>query len=361
MASARATETARPPEPASKPRRLGRGLSALLGVPSIEVPVTVQPGKTAPVVDVAPPAAAVDAPKVRDGQLPNISRIEGTGREGTIAVSLIPLGDIEPSRFQPRRVFDDATIKGLADSIRSTGLMQPVIVRRRPAAGAGVEAGAPYELVAGERRWRAAELAGLKTIPALVKDLPDEGAAQWALVENVQREDLNAMERAWAFRMLCEKFGLTQAEVAQRVGLDRASVANSVRLTELEDPIAQLIEAGRLSGGHGKALLSCAPGRPRVALAERAAREGWSVRRLELEAAALSAPSGNGATPAVAAVGEPGRLAARAALEKQLGEHLGTRVSIATDRTGTRGRLTMEFYGLDHFDGLLAKMGFRMK
>jgi ParB family chromosome partitioning protein len=237
--------------------------------------------------------------------------------------------------------------------------MQPVIVRPRR----GGE-GARYELVAGERRWRAAQMAGLEAIPAIVRDLSDEEAAQWALVENVQREDLNPMERAWAFRALAEKFHLTQAQIAERVGLDRASVANAVRLTELEPEICKMIERGQLSAGHGKALLAAVPGPVRMSLAQRAVSENWSVRQLERLSieATMAAAQGK-----VVAVSPPSRetelraLAARTALEKQLGEHLGTKVRIVTNKAGSRGRLTVEFYGLDHFDGLLGKMGFQMR
>jgi ParB family chromosome partitioning protein len=274
----------------------------------------------------------------------------------------ISLERIERSRFQPRRVFDEVSIRGLAESIRASGLMQPVIVRPRSESGGG------FELIAGERRWRAAKEAGLREIPAIVRELSDRDAAQWALVENVQREDLNAMERAWAFRSLCDNFGLTQAQVAERVGLDRASVANAVRLTELEEPIRAMIESGLLAGGHGKALLSMAAGPARVKLAQRASKEAWSVRQLEREASGAVVGGRAGAVGAESPSdrGEAALLAAasRVALEKQLGEHLGTRVSLAggggVAGKGAKGRLVIEFYGLDHFDGLLAKMGFRM-
>ncbi len=219
-------------------------------------------------------------------------------------------------------------------------MMQPVLLRRR---------GAGFELVAGERRWRAAQQAGLAQVPAIVRELTDEESAQFALVENVQREDLNPMERAFAFRALADRFGLTQAQIAERVGIDRSSVANLQRLLELEPEIQGMIERGEISGGHGKALLAAAPGRGRIELAARAAAEGWNVRRLEQAAK----PRG-GATPAPAS-----RLASVIDLEKQLGEHLGTKVSIRSDRTGKRGRIEVEFYGLDHFDGLMAKFGFQ--
>src|SRR5207248_2832206 len=166
--------------------------------------------------------------------------------DGLSDFHLIAVTAIVPSRFQPRKVMDEGAIARLADSIKRSGLMQPVVVR---------PAGGGYELIAGERRWRAAKLAGLVQIPALVREVGDEQAAEWGLVENVQREDLNAMERAWALRDLSQKFGLQQSELADRVGLDRSTVANLIRLTELEPEIADLIAKGKLSAGHGKALL----------------------------------------------------------------------------------------------------------
>ncbi|MBX3376391.1 MAG: ParB/RepB/Spo0J family partition protein [Phycisphaeraceae bacterium] len=302
----------------SKVRRLGKGLSAIIGQP---VSVVTDPNK---------PEAS------------------------TPGIVMIPSASVKPSRFQPRRVFDQTALERLSDSIKSTGMMQPVIVRGDSSGG--------YELVAGERRWRAAALAGLPTVPAIVRDLSDEQAAEWAIIENVQREDLNPIERAFAFRNLVDRFRLTHQQIADRVGLDRSSVANTIRLTELEEPIRDMIQSGRLNAGHGKALLMTPPGQARIKLAEQACDEYWSVRKLEREAAAMSAPAP--ADPAQAAKpqrndGDLGRVASRVALERALSEHLGTKVTITTNRAGDRGRLSIEFYGLAHFDGLLARLGYK--
>ncbi|MCL4221489.1 MAG: ParB/RepB/Spo0J family partition protein [Phycisphaerales bacterium] len=255
---------------------------------------------------------------------------------------MVRLDSICPSPFQPRTSFDQAELSGLAESIRRAGVLQPVLARR------GAEQGT-YELVAGERRWRAAEMAGLERIPALVLTLSDEEAAEWALVENLQRSDLNPMERARALRMLSERFGMTHGQIADRVGLERSSVANLVRLTELEEEVQELISKGRLGAGHGKALLAIEAGERRVRLALRAAEEEWPVRRLEASA------RNDGTSPARKPRTAP---AALADLERRLGEHLGTRVRITTVRDGTRGRIAIEFYSLDHFDGLMSKMRF---
>ncbi len=331
-----------------KVRRLGRGLSGLLGTPvaiappapggggvtALERPAAEPPGGVPPVT----PRAPVE---VNGAQAPHDRGLE-----------MIEVGAIAPSPFQPRRSFDEAAIAGLAESIKRSGLMQPVIVRPvRGPHGGGVRR---FELVAGERRWRAAERAGLARIPAVVRDLSDEESAEWALVENMQREDLNPVDRAMALRAMCERFGLSHGQVADRIGVERPTVANLVRLTELEPGVLDLLASGRLGVGHGKALLGAPPGQPRLELAARAARESWSVRRTEREAARRAAPA-----PAPPRPGPP--RPTHQSLEQQLGEHLGTKVRIATDASGARGRLTIEFYGLEHFDGLMARLGFQMQ
>lgn len=307
-------------EVAGRPRRLGRGLSGLIGTP-VQVPGSPRRSEPEP----TPPTPKTDSKSFNSNDL---------------GLVFLPHSSIVPSPFQPRRSFDQEAMNRLADSIRQSGMMQPVLVRRQ-ADG--------YELVAGERRWRAAQSAGLSSVPAIVRELTDEESAQFALVENVQREDLNPIERAAAFKAMGDRFGLTHAQIAERVGIERPTVANFVRLLDLEPQIQGLIERGELSGGHGRALLAAAPGSTRIELAAKAASEDWSVRKLEQAAK----PRGAGiAAPA-------SRLASLVDLEKQLGEFLGTKVSIRTDRTGKRGRVEVEFYGLDHFDGLMLKLGFR--
>ncbi len=230
--------------------------------------------------------------------------------------------------------------------------MQPVIVRL--AAGSRGAASATYEIVAGERRWRAAQLAGLTHIPALVRELSDEQSAEWALVENVQREDLNAMDRAIALKSLCDSFGVSHAELGERIGLDRSTIANLIRLTDLEPEIAAMISKGSLGAGHGKALLGAPAGPARVRLAKEAVQRSYSVRRVEHEAKRLATGSG-GDLPA------PGLPSPREAvlrdIEKRIAQSLGTKVHIRTDPTGKRGQITLDFYDLDQFDGLLSRLG----
>lgn len=324
----------RPPESLgvkTTQRKLGRGLSSLMEMPSVPVEV---------------------AASERQGT----AAAETAAQIGASGVRMVELGRIQRSPFQPRRDFGERQLQELAASIRRSGLMQPVILRATAVGG--------FELVAGERRWRAAGIAGLERIPAVVRELSDEDAAEWAIVENVQREDLNAMEKAWAFKALGERFGLTHAQIAERVGLERSSIANLIRLTELEAEIAGMISAGRLSGGHGKALLQAPAGAVRVVLAKRAAEEGWSVRRLESEAVAAAGRGAEAVSEAVVG-GESGERRVRAAmvedLERQLGEHLGSKVTITTRADGKKGKIDVAFYDLDHFDDVMTRMGFRMR
>lgn len=316
----------------SPARRLGRGLSSLLALDTPAVPVAVEPQVAATQVH-------------KSTSVPAKAEPAGLSDFQSIAVAAI-----EPSRYQPRKVIDDAAIARLSESIKRSGLMQPVIVR--PVAPG------KYELVAGERRWRAATAAGLEKIPALVRPMSDEQSAEWGLVENVQREDLNPMERAWALKALGEKFALQQSQLAERVGLERSTVANLIRLCELEPEIAQMIVKGELSAGHGKALLAAPAGAQRVALAKEAQTFNYSVRKLEAVAAKVGErkPVGGKGNPAEDVAS---RFAHVRDLERQIGQQLGTKVQIQTTSSGKRGRLCIDFYGLDHFDGLLQRLNVR--
>jgi ParB family chromosome partitioning protein len=325
--------------------RLGRGLTSLIGDPvEVDVPGSDTPGADTPSSDTQPEQSAITSPTQGRPQTKNQTE--------TNLIELAP-DAIHPSPFQPRKSFDDGDLDQLAESIRRAGMMQPVVVR--PGASGD------YELIAGERRWRAAKKIGLERMPAVVRDLPDEDAAELAIIENVQRKDLSAMERAWGFRTLADRFGLSHAQVAERVGLERSSVTNLVRLTELEQSIQDLLHTGAIGSGHGKALLALEAGAERERIAKQAADEGWSVRRLEQQAQEPrpargtngQASDGDGGGESI----DPGR----ADLEKQLAEHLGTKVAVKTNGSGTKGKLVIEFYSLDHFDGLMSRLGFEMR
>lgn len=251
------------------------------------------------------------------------------------------VGDIEPNPFQPRRNFSQEQLEGLAQSIRAHGILEPLIVRPSPR-----QNGARYQLVIGERRWRAAQLAGLETVPVVVRRVSDREMVQMALVENLQREDLNPLEEAEAYRRLIDEFGMSQEEVARLLGRARPTVANTLRLLELEEPIQALVMEGRLSAGHAKALLGLQPGAERVRLAQRVAERGLSVRQTEelvrqLQAAAARARGG----------GAAGAARPWAEMEAALEKVLGTRVVIREGRRG--GRIEIAFYGQEELLRLL--------
>ncbi len=324
----------------NKRRRLGRGLSGMIGSP---VAVDTSPTPT-PQADPAKPGTP--APTSTAPAQPQVVEEQN---QSEYKMTDIAVASIIPNRNQPRRVFNEEALKSLAKSIVEDGLMQPILVR--PGSGSG-GTGGRYELIAGERRWRAARIAGLERIPAIVRMAGDRDSAELALIENVHRQDLNAIERAEALSQLVGRFGLTQQEVADKLGMDRSSVSNLIRLTELEDEIRTLIAADELVAGHGKALLGLPPGQTRVDLALKAAKEEWSVR--ELERRTKDALAGKAAAEAP----EPARRSAvHADLERRLGDRLGTKVKIQTNRAGTKGKLVIEFYGIDHFDGLVKELG----
>ncbi len=196
---------------------------------------------------------------------------ENTNRS-TGSVSSLPVSDLEPSRFQPRRVFNEDAIRDLIESVKVKGILQPLIVRRIP------NEAEKYEIIGGERRWRAAQAAGLTEVPVLIKDFSDKEALEVALIENLQRQDLNALEEAEGYRRLMEEFANTQEELAQAVGKSRSHVANTMRLLGLPQPVKELLESGKLTGGHARALLTA---KDPVALAEEVVSKGLSVRQTE--------------------------------------------------------------------------------
>ncbi|MGI9609833.1 MAG: ParB/RepB/Spo0J family partition protein [Acidimicrobiia bacterium] len=185
---------------------------------------------------------------------------------------MIPLASIHANVYQPRTTFDDESLEALAQSIASLGVLQPVLVRR---------SGDGFELIAGERRWRASQLAGLGSIPAIVREIDDERSLGEALVENIQRQDLNAIDEAFAFQQLMEDFHLSQNEIAERVGKSRASIANTIRLLQLPGSIRQLVSVGDISAGHGRALLMVVDADEQLRLAGECIKGSWSVRHLE--------------------------------------------------------------------------------
>lgn len=253
----------------------------------------------------------------------------------SIAVTAIRAG-----QYQPRHHFDEAALDELAASIKSQGLIQPIVVRD---VGRG-----QYEIIAGERRWRAAKKAGLTEIPAVVRNIPAQSVLAVALIENIQRQELTALEEAHALRRLIDEFKLSQQQAADAVGRSRAAVANLLRLLELPEPIRALLDEGRIEMGHARALLTL-PAPRAIALAQKAADHGWSVRELEQAVRLAQLPKSNGkAKPHTA---DPDV----AALERELSDKLGTRVEIAQGK-GKRGKLVIHYHSPDALEGILEKL-----
>ena len=243
---------------------------------------------------------------------------------------------ISPNPNQPRRTFDEPALQSLADSITANGVLQPVLVRPRP--------GGTYELVAGERRWRAARLAGLERIPALVRERDDATTLELALVENMAREDLNPVEEARACAALVEELGLTREDVGLRVGRSRVAVSNLLRLLDLPDEALTLLESGRLTEGHGRALLLADDHAVRRRLARSAADEGWSVRTLEArarEANGATSAAGNAAGKGARQALHPDQEAALSTIAETLGGAFGREVRVKPSGTGYRVELEL--------------------
>jgi ParB family transcriptional regulator, chromosome partitioning protein len=257
----------------------------------------------------------------------------------------LPISQIEPNRYQPRTYFDEEQLVSLAASIRAVGVLQPVLVRP-----AGPER---YELVAGERRWRAARRAGLQTIPALVRQTEDVGSLEQALVENLHRSDLNPLEEAAAYQQLIEEFDHTQEEVATRVGRSRSAVANTLRLLHLPPSIQRLLQEGQLSAGHARALLGTPDRQFQEALARRAVSDSLTVREVEELVKAHGADADDGDAP-VAPTTAPVRPAAVLELEEMLANLLDTRVQVSVG--AKRGRLVVEFATLEDLERIYRVM-----
>jgi len=262
-----------------------------------------------------------------------------------VGLQRIPVVDIQPNPFQPRTRFDEEALGELADSIRAVGLLQPVLVR---------PVGDAYELVAGERRWRAAKRLGMQTVPALVRTTDDASSLEHALVENVHRADLDPLEEAAAYNQLVEDFGLTHEEVAGRVGRSRVTVSNTLRLLALPPSIQRLVHDGSLSGGHARALLGSPDRSFQEQLARRAVQEQLSVRAVEAAIRThdeLSTDGGARPKPTAGKrLGAPGLLE----LEELLGDYLETRVKVSMG--AKKGRVVVEFSGLDDLERIYVAM-----
>jgi ParB family chromosome partitioning protein len=291
----------------TKKRGLGRGLEALLGTSRA--------------------AAAAVTPEEVAGD----------------ALKSLPIDALTPGRYQPRTGMDPERLAELAESIKAQGVIQPIVVRET--------ARGQYEIIAGERRWRAARQAGLSDIPAVIREVDDRAVVAMALIENIQREDLNPLEEAVALSRLIDEFSLTHQQAAEAVGRSRAAVSNLLRLLELPEPIRALLEARKLEMGHARALLTLAPAAA-AALARAAVEHGWSVREVERRAQQLAAGKVAGKPAAKPARRNDADLAA---LERELSEHLNAKVAVQHGRGG-RGKLVIAYHGLDTLDGILERL-----
>jgi len=295
-----------------KKRGLGRGLDALLAsTKSDAVPTTPVEGDA--------PATPTDS----DGELRHL-----------------PVEWIQPGRYQPRRDIQPEALEELAASIKAQGLMQPIVVRPLP------EQQDRYEIIAGERRWRACQLAQLDRVPALIRDVADEAAIAMALIENIQRENLNPMEEAMALHRLQHEFELTQMEVAEAVGKNRATVANLLRLMNLNDDVKRLLEHGDIEMGHARALLGLSGDTQSTAAADVVAR-ALTVRQTEALVRNLQEGAADAGKAEKAAVNPDIQR-----LERMLGERLGAKVAIQHSAKG-KGKLVINYTSLDELDGIL--------
>jgi ParB family transcriptional regulator, chromosome partitioning protein len=253
----------------------------------------------------------------------------------------LPIEQLQPGKYQPRSQMDPTRLQELSDSIRAQGMIQPIVARP-----IGRDR---YEIIAGERRWRAAQLAELRDVPVVLREVDDHAALAMALIENIQREDLNPLEEAVALQRLIDEFALTHQQAADAVGRSRAAVSNLLRLLELPDGVRRLVERGAIEMGHARALLTL-PEAQAEALARQAADEQWSVREIERRVQALQRGE-----PAPKPAPSRATDADIAALERELGATLGARVAVQHGRGG-RGKLVIQYHSVDELEGILQRI-----
>jgi ParB family chromosome partitioning protein len=348
--------------------RLGRGLSSLISVAEEEALGSPASGASAGQALPSPLPSSRQGATLPDGlpvmrEIPLIGNADSGDPDtsGPPADSVAMAGQlpdngtyisvavraIAPNPHQPRKHFDDNRLHELAASLRESGVIQPIVVRPSPTVAG------QYELVAGERRWRAAVLAGLDALPAIVRHVDAAMQARLALVENVQRQDLNPIERAAAYATLLKTLGITQQELARQLGEDRSSIANFMRLLDLAEPAQRLLADGRLSAGHGKVLAGVPDIAEQCRLAEIAVKAELSVRALEQLIKKGVPPAAAAATPTSAHLVD---------LEKSLSRQVGMRVQIrATGKSTSKGKLVIHYTSLDQFDQLLERMNVRLE
>ena len=255
----------------------------------------------------------------------------------------VPITKVEPRKDQPRQNFDEDALRELADSISQYGLIQPIVARKLP--------NGFYQIIAGERRWRASRMAGLAEVPVRVIDADDRTTAELALVENLQRENLNPIEEAKGYKTLIEVYGLTQEEAAKSVGKSRPAITNSMRLLSLSDAVLKLVEDGKLSAGHARALIPISDEKAQLDAAKEVISKSLSVRKTETLAAKIGKDKGKEQKPQEK---EKPLVDYSAEVEKELGEILGRKVKLVSGKTN--GRIEIEFYGADDRENLIDRL-----
>lgn len=328
----------------TKDRRLGRGLAALLGTPLGEAGEEIGAGTPGPVAPATFNSPSVTTPVKATPALPPADAVATADADAEHGELLhLKVDEIQENPFQPRRDFSEPEIASLAESLKTHDLLQPVLVRR---------VDGRYQLISGERRLRAATLAGWKTIPARVRDADDRLVAELAIVENLQRKDLNPVEKALSFKRYLDQHRCTQDELAQRLKLDRSTIANLVRLLELPQQALDAIRTGLVTAGHARALLPLGDARQQVAYCERIVREELSVRDVErLVSEQIANEDGDKAMVAgkIMPAGKKSRSEQVANLEQELRAALGTKVEIKSAAKG-RGKITIQFGSHDDFE-----------
>jgi ParB family chromosome partitioning protein len=327
---------------------LGRGLADLLGHTSMRTatPVPVHAPTTGP-ANGATSAPATGAPTTATAANANANANRGSNQGLDEELARLPLDLLQKGKYQPRIDMRAETLQELADSIKAQGVIQPIVVR--PVGAPGVGESQRYEIIAGERRWRAAQMAGLNEIPAVIRHIPDEAAIAVALIENIQRENLNPLEEARALERLISEFELTHQEAADAVGRSRSGVTNLLRLLELAPEVCDRVEKREIEMGHARAIGALGNRKQQVEVATLVAKKGLSVRDTE----ALVRRLQSGGAAASAAEGQDGRDPNVQRLEQELADKLGAKVAIQHS-TGGKGKLVVSYNSLDELDGILA-------
>ncbi|MBX7136396.1 MAG: ParB/RepB/Spo0J family partition protein [Oligoflexia bacterium] len=309
---------------------LGRGLSSLISTPHLSV--------------IEKKGAEKNLAEV----LPNLPEQSPSSAVATLAIELI-----HPNPEQPRKRFSTAEIKELSDSIKSVGIIQPLIVRRSPNLPDG-----QFEIVAGERRWRAAKAAELSHLPVIIRDFEETRALEIALIENVQRENLNPVEEALGYKRLQDEFSLTQVEISERVGKERATVANLLRLLTLPEPVLELLREGKLSAGHAKTILAVKEPSAQISLAKKTVHEALSVRALESIVSRVVILDGGKRTPTERPTTQSSAAQSAAvyfeSLER-LKRTLGTKVALKHHRSG-KGKIEIDYYSEQELERLIEQL-----